>query len=99
MLQAGVRRKRSLGWSMDARTRTAAVNPSGRPNGPGRVVDALMEQPLASTVARRRRGRAAWVERLRREGSSRPTMELVHLTRTRLFFLAALTGAAIVAPA
>jgi lipoprotein-anchoring transpeptidase ErfK/SrfK len=52
-----------------------------------------------SNVARRGRGRAAWVERLRRDGSSRSTMESVHLTRTRLFLLSALAAAALLAPA
>jgi len=41
----------------------------------------------------------AWVERLRQLGRSIPTMQTVHLTRTRLFLLCALVGAALLAPA
>src|SRR4051794_1681424 len=85
--------------SMDARAEAGRFNPSARAYRPAELHASKWSAHSEVLSPARRRGRAAWVERLRWRAPSVPTMKSVHLTRTRLFLLAALAAVALLAPA
>src|SRR5215208_163920 len=82
--------------ALECRNRLTNLNPPADRTDYGAPIGVTRSRLLLQP---RSRGRSAWVERLRREASAGPTMISVHLSRTRLFMLAALSALALAVPA